>query len=167
MRTRAKRFLGLSVAMILLATAGIASADDGSVRLTARLDGAQEVPAADPDGSGKAIVDVDVSGGEVCFDIKFDAIGTPTRAHIHEQVAGVNGPIVVTFWELRIPPADPGAPASDPRNDTLEAKRRLSGCTDVADAALLQRIVDNPAGFYVNVHNARFPGGALRCQLEP
>jgi hypothetical protein len=34
------------------------------------------------------------------------------------------------------------------------------------DPAVLARIVANPAGFYVNVHNARFPGGALRCQLE-
>jgi len=166
MRTRVIPFLALAVAMLLLAAASVASAGNGSVRLEARLNGAQEVPAADPDGSGKAIVDVDVAGHQVCFDIKFNGIATPNRAHIHEQVAGVNGPIVVTFWELRIPPADPGAAASDPRNDTLEAKQRLSGCTDVADTALLQRIVDNPAGFYVNVHSARYPGGALRCQLE-
>ena len=165
MRARVKPLLGLAAAMVLLAAASVASADDGSVRLTANLEGAQEVPAADPDGSGKAIVDVDVAGGQVCFDIKFGGIQTPNRAHIHEQVAGVNGPIVVTFWELRVG-VEPGAPASDPRNDELEAKERLSGCAAVADTALLQRIVDNPAGFYVNVHNARFPGGALRCQLE-
>jgi hypothetical protein len=166
MRMRAKRFLGLAVALMLLATASVTYADDGTVRLTARLTGAQEVPPADPDGGGKAVVEVDVAGGEVCFDIKFDAIGTPNRAHIHEQVAGVNGGIVVTFWELRIPPADPGAPASDPRNDVLEDRQELSGCASVADTALLQRIVDNPAGFYVNLHNARYPGGAIRCQLE-
>jgi hypothetical protein len=167
MRTRVLPLLGLSIALILLAAASVASADDGSVRLTANLEGAQEFPVpADPDGSGKAIVDVDVAGNEVCFDIKFDGIQTPSRAHIHEAAAGANGGIVVTFWELRVG-VDPGAPATDPRNDVLEDKERLSGCTEVTDTALLQRIVDNPAGFYVNVHNARFPGGALRCQLEP
>jgi hypothetical protein len=34
------------------------------------------------------------------------------------------------------------------------------------DPAVLSQIVANPAGYYVNVHNARFPGGSLRCQLE-
>ena len=166
MRTRVNRFLGLAVAMALLATASVTYADNGTVKLTARLTGAQEVPPADVDGSGKAKIEVDQAAGEVCFDIKFDAIATPNRAHIHEQVAGMNGGIVVTFWELRIPPADPGAPADDPRNETLEATQSLSGCATVTDAALLQRIVDNPAGFYVNLHNARYPGGAIRCQLE-
>ena len=27
-------------------------------------------------------------------------------------------------------------------------------------------IAANPAGYYVNLHNARFPGGAARGQLE-
>jgi len=71
---------------------------------------------------------------------------------------------VVTFFELRIPPADPGAPASDPRNDALE-NGRLEDCAS-ADPTILAQIVANPGNYYVNVHNARFPGGALRCQLE-
>ena len=71
---------------------------------------------------------------------------------------------VVPFLELRIPPADPGAPASDPRNDQLESGR-LQDCVP-GNPAVLARIVANPENFYVNVHNARFPGGSLRCQLE-
>ena len=35
-----------------------------------------------------------------------------------------------------------------------------------ADPALLAQIVANPAAYYVNLHNTRFPGGAVRCQLE-
>ena len=73
---------------------------------------------------------------------------------------------MVPFFELRIPPADPGAAASDPRNDAIESGR-IEGLHPSADPALLAQIVANPGQYYVNVHNARFPGGALRCQLEP
>ena len=76
----------------------------------------------------------------------------------------MNGPIAIPFFELRPPPADPGAPASDPRNENLESGW-LSDCVS-ADPALLAKIVANPGNYYVNVHNARFPGGSLRCQLE-
>ena len=164
MRKRLVIFVVLA-AIGLLATGSVAAAKQTTVTLTARLAGAQEVPAADPDGSGKATVMIDVEGGEVCFDIKsLSDVGTPNRGHIHEGAAGVNGPIVVPFFELRIPPADPGAPPTDPRNDSLE-RGGLQDCVP-GDPAVLARIVANPAGFYVNVHNARFPGGALRCQLE-
>ena len=163
MRKRLVWFVVLAI-MVLLATGGVATANQTTVTLTARLSGAQEVPPADPDGSGKAVVEIDVEAGEVCFDVKISDTGTPNRGHIHRGVAGVNGGIVVTFFELRIPPAEPGAPASDPRNDALE-EGRLQDCVP-GDPAILAEIVANPAGFYVNVHNARYPGGNLRCQLE-
>lgn len=161
MRTGAKRVLGMALAIALLSGASIASASDGSVYLTADLTGAQEVPAADPDGSGKAKVWIDVDAGEVCFDIKIDNTGTPNRAHIHTGAAGVNGGIVVAFFELRVTDTQP---ASDPRNDEIE-QGRIEDCVP-GDPAVLADIVANPHLYYVNLHNARYPGGAVRCQLE-
>jgi hypothetical protein len=158
-----KRLLWLVLAVVafgLVTATSVTASGNRTVSLTARLSGAQEVPPADPDGRGRAKVRIDVAGGEVCFDIRISDTGTPNRGHIHEGAAGVNGPIVIPFFELR--PQD--APATDPRHDKLE-DGRLRDCVS-ADPALLTRIVENPDGFYVNVHNTRFPGGSLRCQLE-
>lgn len=150
-------FAGATAIAGVIAVGGIALANGGGDRLKADLSGANEVPPADPDGDGRARVDVDVQGSEVCFRVKFDDTGTPNRGHIHEGDAGVNGGIVVPLFELV------GAP-TDPRNDALE-EGRLEGCV-TADSALLERIAANPDGFYVNLHNSRFPGGAIRGQLD-
>jgi hypothetical protein len=66
-------------------------------------------------------------------------------AHIHEAPAGQAGPVVVGL----MPPTNGAA----------------SGCVSVA-RELARDILMNPANYYVNVHNAEFPAGALRGQLS-
>ena len=160
MRKRSRWFLGLIVASAFLATGAVANADDGAVTLTTRLEGAQEVPAADPDAMGNAVIKIDVDAGTVCFDATFDRVGTPNRGHIHKEVAGKNGPIVVPFFELRLG----DALVTDPRHEAVE-RGRIKDCV-TADPALLADIVAHPDAYYVNLHNTRFPGGAFRCQLD-
>lgn len=113
-----------------------------------QLAGANEVPdAGDPDGTGGATVSIDVFDdvdAEVCWDLAYSGIDAPTAAHIHEGAAGVAGPPVVTIDE-------PGATSA-------------SGCADIT-AELAAEIIADPAGYYVNVHNEAFAGGALRGQL--
>ena len=70
----------------IVAIGGIATARDRTLR--ASLDGVQEVPDADPDGTGKARVTVDEETGEVCFTVRFNGVGTPNRGHIHTGIAG-------------------------------------------------------------------------------
>jgi hypothetical protein len=154
------------VTLVAVAVGGGAAASQGAdgLRFQNDLVGTEEVPVADVDGQGTSVVRIDTDSGEVCFDFKFRDTGTPNRAHIHSGSAGTNGPIVVTFFELRIPPADPGAPATDPRNDDLE-DGKFSDCVTV-DPTLADDIASNPTSYYVNLHNARFPGGAIRCQLK-
>lgn len=134
----------------------------GRVRLRAKLAGANEVPAADDDGDGLGVAHIGVEQGEVCFDVRFKNITTGNRAHIHAGAAGVNGGIVVAFFDLQT-----AASQRDSRLDVLEKRERLDGCVTGLDPALLADIVANPANYYVNVHNSRFPGGAVRAQLEP
>lgn len=131
------------VAVIVLVVAAQAlPAAAGGRPLDATLTGAAEVPVTgDPDGSGSASVTLNQGLGEVCWDITFAGIAAPVAAHIHVGEAGVPGPVVV------------------PLNTS-------SGCVDGVDKDLIKDIRQNPSDYYVNVHNADFPGGALRGQLE-
>ncbi|CAN5353639.1 hypothetical protein BH20ACT5_BH20ACT5_12150 [soil metagenome] len=81
--------------------------------------------------------------------IRFRGIDPPTGAHIHETPPGVAGPIVVDVTSF-IGTGRPG---------------EIRGCTTTT-AQLAQDIADNPADYYVNVHNALFPAGAIRGQLR-
>jgi hypothetical protein len=112
--------------------------------LHADLTGAAEVPGpGDPDGGGTAFVVALPDQGKVCFTLFVHGIGTANGAHIHEAPADEAGPVVVTLE----PPASGGS----------------GGCGDTAEAA---DIATQPEDYYVNVHNAEFPGGAVRGQLS-
>ncbi len=161
MRTRKAPTVVIVVALTGLMTLVAATAVAGSnrVELRAELTGAQEVPPADPDARGDAELTIKMRTGEICFALEYRRVGMPNRGHIHQAPAGENGDVVVTLFDLVAPPALP----TDPLYDQLE-KRRLRDCVPVA-ADLLEAIAANPANYYVNLHNARFPGGAIRGQL--
>ena len=110
----------------------------------AALSGANEVPPGDPDGVGTAHISINDATNQICTHLEVRNISAVTAAHIHQGRAGTNGPPVVTL--------DP--PDDDDSND----------CDVVADA-LLDSIVRDPASFYVNVHTADFPNGAIRGQV--
>jgi hypothetical protein len=104
--------------------------------------------AGDTNGSGNAAILLDANRGLLCFSINVSAIGTPVAAHIHRQVAGVNGDIVIG---LTAPNA--GNPGSS------------SGCITGVNRTVLRSIINTPSNFYVNVHTEDFQGGAVRGQL--
>ena len=156
MAPRTKLALSLTSAA-LVATAATVSAQpsQGGRKFTTTLTGAQECSNAtppvcgvgDPDGRGTATVTVNVGQRRVCWDIRVQDIAAPTRGHIHNAPAGRNGGIVVGFFE--------------PDNVDLD------GCTTTPlSRDLLTDILKNPQNYYVNVHNAEFPGGAIRGQLS-
>lgn len=139
-------FVALLGITLLLSSVALA----GGRPLSASLTGAAEVAGGDPDGSGTAHLTLNSGQEEICFDLSWNNIAPPTRAHIHRGVAGVNGPIVVTFFDLA---TTPPVPVTN------------SGCVDVP-RDLVKEIRQNPEAFYVNIHNADFPAGAIRGQLS-
>jgi hypothetical protein len=113
--------------------------------MRATLTGSEEVPTrGDPDGSGMAEVTTVDRTDNLCYEVSVRNIETATAAHIHRGGRGVSGPPVVTL----------DAPADGESN----------GCLSI-DSNLLDEIERNPRGFYINVHNARYPNGAVRGQL--
>jgi hypothetical protein len=131
----------------LLGSAAPATANDA--RLVAYMFGANERPAAgDPDGVGRAYVTINDSANQLCVSIQITNISLPaTGFHIHLAPPGSAGPVVV-------PLAPPTA------NQSVQ-------CLTVESEALLDDIAANPGSYYINVHNAEFPGGAARGQLQP
>ena len=114
---------------------------DGQVR--GRVERHQRKPAAPASNKGKAELTLNTTTGRVCWEFKLAKIdGKPAQAHIHKGKAGVSGNIVVP----------------------LGANYKRQGCTSAAKS-LVKSIAGHPALYYVNVHNAKHPLGAMRGQL--
>lgn len=147
-----RRRLPVAFALILtllLPVAVLAQTDAPATQayaLATPLSGGNEIPPGDADGFGYARVTIFPESSELCFSLSVARIGTPSAAHIHEGAAGVTGRIIV--------------PLAAPVPDGL-----VRGCVSV-DRTLLNAIMAAPSNYYVNVHNAEFPDGALRGQLQ-
>ena len=156
---RKRLFVALFLAVLVaLALAGpawaakIGGADQGGRPFSTVLTGEAEVNASgdpnqgDLDGIGLATITVNPGQGEVCHELSVEDITLPaTGAHIHEGVAGENGPVVV--------PLEPP-----------DANGVSSGCEEVSRELALA-IIQDPENYYVNVHTTDFESGALRGQL--
>jgi hypothetical protein len=136
--------VGVAAGIVAMSTVAGGDADPAQFTYHAGLNGAKEVPGpGDQNGSGKAVITVDTETGEICYEVAVRNIAPAALAHIHEGPSTVAGPIVVNLE----PPTDGSS----------------SACTFSAEA---QDIADDPSGYYVNVHNAEFPDGAVRGQLH-
>lgn len=111
----------------------------------ASLSGAQEVPAADTGGTGKAEVMLNTNTNTLSWKVTYSGLsGAATAAHIHGPAPrGQNAGVVVPF------------------SGNLSAQP-ISGETKITpeQAAALAN-----GQWYVNIHTAKYPGGEIRGQL--
>ena len=139
--------LAMLVALVLTipAIAGGTSGDDPLATLRAHLQGEKEVPGpGDPDGSGTAVVKV--FEAKLCYTLRVEDIQLrQLAAHIHLGLRDEAGPVIVTL--------EPPTGGSS------------SACTPITRALSLE-LREHPTRYYVNVHNERFPDGAIRGQLH-
>ena len=114
--------------------------------LSATLTGAAEVPGpGDLDGRGTAEIYINQGQGTLTYVINVENISPATGAHLHEAPAGSSGPIIVPLM----------APSGGSSSGVVSISKELA-----------KEIRKNPAMYYVNVHNAAFPSGAVRGQLS-
>jgi hypothetical protein len=139
-----RKLLVLAVTALALPTLALAAGQAMSPVVSAKLKGGNEAPVkGDPNGTGFVVVTFKAAKGQACWQFKNVArIGTPTAAHIHKGRKGVAGPVVIPFG----------------------AAYKAKGCQKAAKK-VIEAIETNPNRYYVNIHNARYPGGALRGQL--
>jgi hypothetical protein len=112
--------------------------------VTVHMTGNQEVPKGSPIGKGTFRFQLIPSKSQVCFSLTWSKIGTALASHIHKGGKGKSGPVVI--------PLSLGAPVAH------------SGCR-TAKKSLILAIQKHPTNYYVNVHTANYPRGAIRAQL--
>jgi len=121
----------------------------GAQTFNMTLLGGREIGAGgDPDGRGLAVISFD--GTTVMYYIWVRDIAQPTAAHIHTGLAGQSGTVVVSLNPL----------FSSPSAGVYVARGSVT-----SDSATVDAILQRPNAYYVNVHNASFPDGAVRGQL--
>ncbi|UFN42895.1 CHRD domain-containing protein [Nocardioides okcheonensis] len=129
--------LAAALITLCLAPAATASApEDGPTVLTTRLKA-----SGDTDGSGNARVTLRPKARKVCATISWNNIGDPTAAHIHRASDGF---VLV---------------------DLTGAVTGGARCT-AASKKVIKRIAAHPGRYYVNVHNATYPAGAVQGTLH-
>lgn len=159
----------LLVGVLALVAIGGASAKKPALSATPvfklNLKPSQEVPPnKEQKGSAVGSVTFDltrnpagtITSGDVIFSFNysFKDAATVTGLHVHQGAKGANGGIVV------------GAVLS--ANDTADTDGvgNLTSVVTGTSPATLQAILDNPRGYYVNLHTSVKTDGALRAQLH-
>ena len=131
---------GVAAASLVVAIAAGATTN-ATTKLEANLRGANE--GAPASNRGKTEIRLTPATGRVCWETTIAKIdGKPNASHIHKGRRGVAGNVVVP----------------------LGAGYKRQGCTTAAKT-LVRAIIRTPGAYYVNVHNAKHPAGAMRGQL--
>lgn len=95
-----------------------------------------------------------ITSGEVVFYFNYSFPGSTniTGLHIHQGAKGTNGPVVVSSNVASFTDAD--------------GQGNVTTVVTGTSPSVLQAILDNPRGYYVNLHTSVNPGGALREQMH-
>ncbi len=119
-------------------------ADEMPIELHATMDGTQEVPANQTQGSGKMGGTLNRSTKELTYTVTYQGLtGPATAAHFHGPAQpGANAPVVVPLQQPLTSPIKGKATLTDQQMNDLLANK-----------------------WYVNVHTKEHPGGEIRGQV--
>jgi hypothetical protein len=143
-------------------------------------DGAQEVPPRETQGQAQAIFHLSPDGTQLEYKLIASNIENVFQAHIHRQVPGQNGPIVVWLYPSTAPV--PG-PLGAGRTDGVLATGTITAANVIPPPGMpdygLDDVVNdmNTGNAYVNLHTndgvaptntgaGDFPGGEVRADIR-
>ena len=163
----------VAVAAVALTSLTPTSAGPKGVEFSAKLFGANEVPARTTDAVGKALFRLSADGTELSYKLIVDDINNVVASHIHIGLEGVNGPVVLF---LAGPLAAGGGPSSGILSQGTATAANLVGPLAGQSLSVLVESMRN-GGAYVNVHTndgvdpqntgaGDFPGGEIRGQIR-
>jgi len=127
---------------------------DYGIGLSAKLDGAQEVPAVTTPATGTG-----------SFFLKSSSSGTVTELEYHVTVTGLSGVIAAAHFHN----APAGASGNPPvraisfNGNTASGSWKSNDATEALTPALIRELLSGR--IYVNVHTANNPGGEIRGQV--
>ena len=175
-----KRLVRFAGVMILMAAAGcddspVAPSDPNVFVYTAQLTAANEVPpitGAEANARGDVTITINavrdangvITSGTATFVINlsnFPANTNAVAAHIHEGAPGVAGGV-----RIGVTPISASAPitmANGSATNVTFSNVEILAATGGITAA--NAMINNPNGFYFNVHTPTNPGGAVRGPL--
>jgi hypothetical protein len=141
---------------------GAASAEAQTLKFTALLSGANEVPGVVNGAGGTATVTLDLATRTVTYRV--DVYNMPsgtTASHFHAGGPGVSGPVVVNFTVQPNISNDFSISGTATSADLVARQAQgINSWDDFIQALTLGQI-------YVNVHSTANPGGEIRGQVVP
>ena len=148
MQTSTSRWLwAMLVSVLWIGAPLLASAAPTSFQV--KLDGAQQVPPVQTEGSGTADLTYDPATKLLTWNVAFSGLSGPaSMAHFHGPApAGKNAGVEIWI-------STKGKTATSP----------LVGQATLTDAEAADLMAGN---LYINVHTAKNPGGEIRGQVKP
>jgi hypothetical protein len=142
----------VALAVAALAVPALSQGVRGTVEVQAKLKGNTEVPGpGSKKGKGDVHIELKAKKKKVCFELEVARLDEVTAGHIHKGAVDVAGDVVVLLFEDTAGLAGTGS---------------YEGCTKGVKKKLIKKIGKRPQNYYVNVHNAVYPAGAIRGQLQ-
>lgn len=144
LRARAALLTAAALLPAAVTTTTLVASADASTAAAPVVLRATLSPSGDPNGSGSAVVRLNKAKKRVCAVLDWKKIGQPDAAHIHNRS---DGAIKIDLVKA--------ATAPDGNGCTPGVKK-----SDIAD------VIEHPARYYVNVHNTKYPAGAIQGNLH-
>jgi hypothetical protein len=141
-------------------SSGIAAAT--SHKFVTEMTGAENVPPIQTGAMGDVRLKQNNDGTEMTFTVLVRELSDITLSHIHLGPVGVNGDIVVTFYDG---PTIPGPFTGVLAEGTITAADLEGPLAGQPLSALVALI--NADSAYVNVHSVTYPSGEIRGQVVP